>query len=600
MLSVRTRQATRLVIGLIVIAITLAAFAVAQIRFGGPMHHESLLQDELLADILPPPCFVVEPYLHTTLMLDDPARTNAEIKALAEEEAQFKERQAYWQAAPVPDAMRAPVQAVLDAEVAFWKTVDEQFLPAARRGDRAAMRAIHAGPLSRAYALQHQRVDALVALSNTNRARLLESGYRQVTVSLVGVGLLAALVLGLVVWVGHLLRQRVIAPLVDTADGIVDMAQGALDRPLAGAERGDEIGQIVQAMDVFRAAAQTREADRVAQGRVVDALAHGLDVIAGKDLEQRIDAAFPPGFEALRTNYNTAIAAMAEALRGVRVGANRVARAIAEIRAASEDLAQRNEEQAASLATTAGSLDSVTRSVGETAQRAASVQSAIGAAQDEAAAGGEVVTRAVAAMAAIEASSARIGQIISVIDGIAFQTNLLALNAGVEAARAGDAGKGFAVVASEVRALAQRSADAARDIKALIGESTEQVSHGVALVGETGARLGGIVTRVEEIGSLVSGIAEAAIEQADKLRDVNRAVSDMDRMTQQNAAMVEQSSAATRSLAEEAEALARLVSTFRTRDVAHRPAHVAKPHDLRRASMREDAQPGPRLALAAG
>jgi hypothetical protein len=149
------------------------------------------------------------------------------------------------------------------------------------------------------------------------------------------------------------------------------------------------------------------------------------------------------------------------------------------------------------------------------------------------------------------------------------------------------------VVASEVRALAQRSADAARDIKELIGESTLQVSQGVTLVGETGERLGDIVARVGEIGGLVSGIAEAAIEQADKLRDVNRAVSDMDRMTQQNAAMVEQSSAATRSLATEAEALAQLVGTFQTRDVANRPAHVAKATDLRRDSMLDQARPGP-------
>jgi len=600
MLSVQTRRATRLVIGLVVAALALTAFVVAQIRFGGPMHHESLLQDELLADILPPPCFVVEPYLHTTLMVVDPAYVEKGTKELADEEAQFHDRLAYWRAAPVPEAMRPAVDVTLEAEVQFWKTVDDQFIPAARRGDVAAMRAIHDGPLTKAYSLQHDRVNALVALSNQNRATLLESGYRTVTISLVAVGLLAAVALIVVSWVGRALRTRIITPLVETADSIAAMAQGDVDRAMPGAERPDEIGQIVRAMEVFRDAARSREADRMAQLAVVEALADGLGVMASKDLEQRIDAPFPPGFETLRVNYNTAAGSMAEALRAVRVGAGRVTRAIGEIRAASEDLAHRNEEQAASLAGTAGSLDTITSSVGETAQRAADVQSAVGAAHQEAAAGGDVVTRAIDAMAAIEASSERISQIISVIDGIAFQTNLLALNAGVEAARAGDAGKGFAVVASEVRALAQRSADAARDIKQLIGESTEQVSQGVTLVGETGERLGGIVTRVGEIGGLVSGIAEAAIEQADQLRDVNRAVSDMDRMTQQNAAMVEQSSAATRSLAEEAEALSRLVSSFRTRDPSNRPAHVASAAGIRRDSMLDAPRGGPRIALAAG
>ena len=600
MLSVQTRQATRLVIGLVVLALALAAFVVAQIRFGGPMHHESLLQDELLADILPPPCFVVEPYLHTTLMLTDPGHVEPGMKALQEEEAQFRERLAYWQAAPVPDDMRGAVNATLDAEVEFWKTVDDQFLPAARRGDTAMMRTVHDGALSQAYQRQHDRVNALVTLSHAERARLLDAGYRRVLVSLALAGLLALAVLGAIVWAGVQLRRRVIAPLVDTAAGIQEMAKGDYDYPIDGNTRPDEIGEIVRALDVFRGAAKRSQAGRRDQEMVVTALTQGLDVMAARNLEVRLEEPFPGNLDTLRNNYNSAVGAMAEALRAVRVGANKVSRAIAEIRAASEDLAQRNEQQAASLATTAHSLDTVTSSVGETAARAASVQSAVGAAQREAEAGGEVVTRAVAAMAGIEASSEKIGQIISVIDGIAFQTNLLALNAGVEAARAGDAGKGFAVVASEVRALAQRSADAARDIKELIGESTLQVSQGVTLVGETGERLGDIVARVGEIGGLVSGIAEAAIEQAAKLRDVNRAVSDMDRMTQQNAAMVEQSSAATRSLATEAEALAQLVGTFQTRDVANRPAHVAKATDLRRDSMLDQARPGPRLALAAG
>jgi methyl-accepting chemotaxis protein len=209
-------------------------------------------------------------------------------------------------------------------------------------------------------------------------------------------------------------------------------------------------------------------------------------------------------------------------------------------------------------------MNQVTAIVRDTAQGAARVQQAIGDAHREATDGGATVRNAIGAMHEIEQGAREITQIINVIDGIAFQTNLLALNAGVEAARAGDAGKGFAVVANEVRALAQRSADAARDIKALITNSTEQVEGGVRLVNETGELLGKIVTSVGEISASVTEIARATESQSVSLEQVNAAIGEMDRMTQQNAAMVEESTAAARSLAEEASTLSEQVTQFRT------------------------------------
>lgn len=261
-----------------------------------------------------------------------------------------------------------------------------------------------------------------------------------------------------------------------------------------------------------------------------------------------------------------------------------------EVRSASDDLSQRTEQQAAGTEETAAAMDEITTGVRATAGGANRANAIVAAARKDTEQSGEVVRRAVDAMGAIERSSSEISEIIGVIDGIAFQTNLLALNAGVEAARAGDAGKGFAVVASEVRALAQRSADAAKDVKDRIQASTTQVGMGVDLVSETGRSLETICLRIVEISTLVSDIAASAEQQATGLQQVNTAVAHMDGTTQQNAAMVEQATAAARHLAAEAEVLAQEVAQFRLEHDAGRHGGGHAIAEIRR--------PGPRLALA--
>jgi methyl-accepting chemotaxis protein len=246
---------------------------------------------------------------------------------------------------------------------------------------------------------------------------------------------------------------------------------------------------------------------------------------------------------------------IAGATEGIRSGTGEVSQA-------ADDLSKRTEQQAASLEETAAALDEITATVRKTAEGANQARDVVTTAKADAERSGEVVGGAVAAMAAIDTSSRQISNIIGVIDEIAFQTNLLALNAGVEAARAGEAGKGFAVVASEVRALAQRSADAAQEIKSLISASSQQVGSGVDLVGQAGKALERIVAQVTEISGIVIEIAASAKEQATGLAEVNTAVNQMDQVTQQNAAMVEQSTAASHSLAQEAEELGRLVARF--------------------------------------
>ncbi|MCR5873820.1 PAS domain-containing methyl-accepting chemotaxis protein [Phenylobacterium sp. J426] len=312
--------------------------------------------------------------------------------------------------------------------------------------------------------------------------------------------------------------------------------------------------------------------DVTARVNAVQGVGEGLAALAAGQLTRRLETRFPPEYEKLRSDYNSAMETLEQAMRVINGAAHGIRSGTDEISRASDDLARRTEQQAASLEETAAALDEITAAVRTTADGAKHAQQVVSSAKDEAEHSGEVVREAIAAMGEIERSSNEISQIIGVIDEIAFQTNLLALNAGVEAARAGDAGKGFAVVASEVRALAQRSADAAKEIKALISTSTSQVSEGVSLVDRTGSALQRIVAQVAEINTAVTEIAASAQEQSTGLQQVNTAVNQMDQATQQNAAMVEQSTAASHSLAQETEEMARLISRF---EVGGAPAEAA-------------------------
>ena len=321
------------------------------------------------------------------------------------------------------------------------------------------------------------------------------------------------------------------------------------------------------------------EADRQAaqvQAAVVEGTARGLSAMAAGDLSYRIQDDFPSDYAVLRDNFNQAMATLDQALGVIGVNAGSMQSGAQEIGSAAEDLSRRTEQQAASLEETAAALDQITATVRKTAENAQAADTVVTQGRTQAETGGVVVQKAVAAIGEIERSSNEISQIIGVIDEIAFQTKLLALNAGVEAARAGEAGRGFAVVASEVRALAQRSAESAKEIKTLISASSSQVKDGVVLVRQSGEALTGIAGRIEEITTLMSEIRASTQEQAVGLAEVNTAVNQMDQVTQQNAAMVEQSTAASLSLSREAAELAELVGRFETSQVAKAPTPIHK------------------------
>ena len=411
------------------------------------------------------------------------------------------------------------------------------------------------------------------------------------------VGVAAALLV--VTLVTALVSSRLICtPYVNTVLRMEALAAGDLTSPIRYTDHGDCVGRMSRAMEVFRANAEQVQQGAEAQNQVVASLGQGLRQLAASDLSHRLETSFPGEYDKLRLDFNRAMDAVAQVMSAVAEATSGINSGASDIRQASDDLSQRTEQQAASLEQTAAAMDEITSTVRETAAGATRANGVVAEARVEAEHSGEVVRRAVDAMSGIERGSAEISEIITVIDGIAFQTNLLALNAGVEAARAGDAGKGFAVVASEVRALAQRSAEAAKDVKTRILASSEQVDAGVDLVSETGKALQRIIGRIGEISTLVSAIASSAEQQATGLQQINTAVSEMDGVTQQNAAMVEEATAAARSLSSEADELARQVARFKLGENEERGA--AKPASPVHELQVRAAGAGRRIARASG
>lgn len=317
-----------------------------------------------------------------------------------------------------------------------------------------------------------------------------------------------------------------------------------------------------EAAQVERLAAQERAARAAEQGLVVSAIAQGLRKLASGNLGGRIAATFPPAFEPLRIDFNQALVDLDALVGRVARASRQIRNGTSEIRTASEDLAHRTEAQASTVEHAMATISALVGVARDTMVRAEHANTAIQQSGERVRAGHGVVASAIVTMEKIRQSSGEIGQIVSLIDGIAFQTNLLALNAGVEAARAGDAGRGFAVVASEVRALAQRSADAAREIKALIAASTALVGEGVDLVGQTGVVLRDVIGNVADFAGTMGEITGAVGDTARNLARMHDTFGALDSATQRNAAMVEQSHAALRSLADEAGVLVGAVRRF--------------------------------------
>lgn len=565
-----------------------ATYALMTLRVGGPLSKQQMEVDALVADIMPPPLFIVEALL-TAHRGPDELDMGAEIdRDLTTLHASYEDRHAHWATRPLTPEVKDGL-AASDIQVRkFWDIAEKQFRPALRAGDVAAMNtALDA--MTIAYR-EHRRVitELTPLVVGLSKAKV-EAAEAQSQRIFIAVGLATALMLIVAAGGVWILRRKMVRPLLGMTGYMGALADGNYDKDVPYQGRADELGDMARSVGVFRTAvlerraareqqlaadaramdAQQRQAaqsqaDARARDLVVSALDRGLNGLARGELQQRIDEPFPAEFEQLRINFNASVQMLEATLAKVIALAGSVGGGAGEISSAADDLSRRTEQQAASLEETAAALQEVTSTIRQSAERAAMAQQATSRSRSSVTQSADLAGEAIGAMERIDTSSRQINQIIGVIDEIAFQTNLLALNAGVEAARAGEAGRGFAVVAQEVRALAQRSADAAKEIKTLISTSTAEVGQGVEYVGKAGEALRAIAHEVDEIDDLVTAMAASTQQQARGLSEVNTTMNQMDQVTQRNAAMVEETTAASHSLTNEARQLAQLMDRFKT------------------------------------
>lgn len=372
----------------------------------------------------------------------------------------------------------------------------------------------------------------------------------------------------LIVAIGALVARGITRPIDGIAKSIQLIGKGHYDTAVSGLERQDEIGEIAQSVDKLKCdlSESTTERQKItaAQSLVVESLAAELRKVSDGELTARISEPFSEEYEKLRLDFNSAMDNLENVIQSVMANSDGVRSGATDITRSAEDLSRRTEGQAATLEQTAAAMEQITGNVQSAAENAKRVSDVASSAQKNAESGGDIVQHAVAAMSEIEKSSNEIAQITDIIEDLAFQTNLLALNAGVEAARAGDAGRGFSVVATEVRGLAQRSSEAAKEIRELITASSQQVARGVDLVGQSGKALGEIVHSVNDITSLVTEISATTTDLSHGISEINTGVSHLDRVTQENASMVDASTTASQSLSKDAAELSRVVGQFKT------------------------------------
>jgi methyl-accepting chemotaxis protein len=552
---------------LVLIAISvLAATRIDAIRMGGPLQLESQRAADLIADILPPPEYVIEPYLEATLLLSHPEDAKVAEARLIKLHQDYTARRDYWQASTLDPELKA---LLLDGSRVpaerFWSELLLRFVPAAKAGDQAALQRSYSA-LAAAYSEHRGKVDLLVAAANRYQAGLSTGAASMISATILLLAGLGVLLLGLVAGCAILLLRKVVKPL-DLISGVTTRLASGEAATVPFLDRHDELGQIAVAVQRFHMAAIERadsDARAAAQQReVTTILADRLSALSAGDLTGRIDAQFPGDFEALRTNFNSSVEGLRSMMQLVSESAASINTGSQEIANASEDLAKRTEASAAKLAETREAIQEINSHLQAST---IALRSTVGRAEGAKAAverGRGSAERAVASMNRVSASAKDIGSVIEGLDKIAFQTRVLSMNATVEAGRAGDAGRGFAIVADLVGALAQRAEAEAKRVRDLITATMGEIGSAATAVQQTDESLTQISVEVGGVGELLGEIHDDNEAQALAVTDISTAVVAMDISTQQNAAMVEQASAAARHLSSEVGSLAQRSSAFK-------------------------------------
>ncbi|MBB4192500.1 methyl-accepting chemotaxis protein [Rhizobium aethiopicum] len=570
-------------------SIGLQQSALERLKVNGPVYEQVVYGKDLIADILPPPLFVVESYMLSFEASKFPELTDTNLAKIANLKAAYDDRRAYWKSTRLPQALKDELENdVLTKGDAFWDVMNREIIPALKAKDEdKAHGAIE--QLRVAFHTHQDAVEKLVADSDAFlKAEEKNAASEIVTWTIcagaAGFGSFALLLAGL-----YLLRRRAIVPLDGMKAYMRNLAEGDFSTEVPYANRSDEIGAMSKAVAVFRCNALERQdaqkreaalrdaeferersqmAEKAAEERtretVINELTYGLDQLSHGNLDCRITTSFAAAYESLRAKFNDSMNALSASMAEVAQTSRQVGSSSAGITNAADSLALRTEQQAAMLEEATSALGEMNAKAKDASNHAGKATGMMAETRSSAEHSAAIVRDAIAAMQEIEGSSAQIGEIVNVIDEIAFQTNLLALNAGVEAARAGEAGKGFAVVAQEVRELALRSANAAKEIRSLISTSSSQVSTGVELVNRTGKALMEIEGQVEQVAGLIARIVSVSSEQAVAIGAINASVNALDEVTQRNAAMAAETVSACRALGGQTQTLEGIVGRFQT------------------------------------
>ncbi len=535
---------------MILVVAGLAAWRIDVIRMGGPLQTEAQQTSDLIADVLPPPAYVIEAYLDATLLARNPGDAAKIGKDLEKLHADYTARHNYWSKSGIDAGVYQALAASKPPADLFWDEVENKLLPAAKANDRAAVEASYSRVMT-LYAKHRAAIDVVVARSNDYHDSLNKSAASTLSIALVMLSVLGLVIIGSVAMFCGLLLKRFVTPTVELAEVTVSLAEGkAAVVPFVG--QANELGQIANAVERFRQAAVARaeiDSTNAAEQKMVnDALANVLQALAGGDLTKQVQIEFPDSYKVTGDNMNAAVSTLRAMIQTVVETAGDIQTGAGEIASASEDLARRTEGTAASLEQTSATLVQIderlqaatTKSMG-TVARADTALATVNL-------GRSTAEEAVQAMNRVAESAKGTDAVIEGLDKIAFQTRVLAMNAAVEAGRAGDAGRGFAVVADLVSALAQRAEEEAQSARDQLTTTQAEIVVAVAAVHNVDGALQEIASNVGEVNTLLNGMVADNQAQSLAVSEIVAAVTNMDHATQQNAAMVEQTSAAATNL----------------------------------------------------